>query len=110
MKEFVVKYWLQVLFSGVLALLSYMVKKVTNEFKREKDEQNLMKLSLQALLRDRLIQAYNYHKEKGYCSIHNRDNVINMYNQYHKLGANGVIDGLIDEVLALPTNNSNEVR
>ena len=104
MQEFIIKYWLQVLFSGVLALLSYMVKKITTEFRREKSEQNLMKLSLQALLRDRLIQAYNYHKDKGYCSIHNRDNITNMYNQYHKLGANGVIDGLVDELKAMPTS------
>lgn len=113
MKEFIIRYWLQVLFSGILGLLTYTVKKITSELKREKEEQRvafekekeeqvLMKLALQAILRDRLIQSYNHHKDKGFCAIHDRDNITNMYNQYHKLGANGVIDSLIDEILKLP--------
>ena len=73
------------------------------EFQNEKSEQKLLKEGMQAILRDRLIQAYNHYMEKGYMSIHNRENIINMYNKYHKLGENGVMDGLIDELTSLPT-------
>ena len=104
MREFIIKYWLQVLFSGMLTFLGYMVRKISDDFKREKNEQKLLKEAMQAMLRDRLIQVYNHYTEKGYMSIHNRDNVLNMYDKYHKLGENGVMNGLMDELKALPVS------
>lgn len=105
MKEFIIRYWIQVLFSGVLTALGIGMKKITQEFKREMLDQKSIKLGVQAILRDRLIQSYNYHSSSGFCAIHDRDNIINMYNQYHALGANGVIDSLISELLELPMQN-----
>lgn len=95
MTEFIIKYWLQVLFAAALGLLTKAVRK-------EMKDQKAIKLGVQAILRDRLIQSYNHHTEKGCCAIHDRENVLNMYNQYHNLGANGVIDGLVEEVMGLP--------
>ena len=105
MKEFIVRYWLQVLFSGALGLLGLGMKKITSELQREKKDQEAIKMGVQAILRDRLIQSYNFHMSLGYCEIHDRDNIINMYTQYHNLGANGVIDNLIDEISVLPITN-----
>lgn len=91
MVEFLLKYWLEVL----LGLFTASLVKVILGYKATR-------AGLQALLRDRLIQSYNYHTSKGCCAIHDRDNVLNMYEQYHHLGANGVVDGLMDELLKLP--------
>lgn len=92
MAEWVLKYWLEILF---VALLGYVTKVWRS--------QKALKTAMQALLRDRLIQAYNYHMDKGYCYIYERDTVNNMYQQYHILGANGVIDDLMEEFCELPT-------
>lgn len=109
MEEFVVKYWLQVLFSGVLSAVGFILTRLIKEFKKERHERELVNLGVQALLRDRLIQSYNFHIEKGYCPVHDRDNILNMYKQYHTLGANGVIDSLMDDLLELPVKISQEV-
>ena len=102
MYDFIVKYWLETLFSVVLGAITYVIKKIADNLKREMEDQKSIKLGVQAILRDRLIQSYNYHIEEGYCSIHDRDNISNMYEQYHCLGVNGVVDRLMDELLALP--------
>lgn len=59
-------------------------------------------LGVQALLRDRLIQSYNYHVDKGYAPIYAKENFENMWKQYHNLGVNGVMDGLHDNFMELP--------
>ena len=58
---------------------------------------------MQAMLRDRIIQAYNYYKDKGYCPIYAKESTKRMYDAYHDLGGNDVATGLKDELLAMPT-------
>ena len=102
MNEFILEYWLQVVFGVILAILSFGVRKIADSLKNEIADQKSIKLGIQAILRDRLIQSYNVHTALGYCEIHDRDNISNMYKQYHTLGANGVVDRLIIELLDLP--------
>ena len=60
-------------------------------------------LGVQALLRDRLLQAFNHYLARGWISAGERDNVDNMYTQYEKLGPNNVIHDIYDQVRALPS-------
>lgn len=57
---------------------------------------------VQALLRDRLVEGYKHFREIGYADEDDRDNLENVYVQYHNLGANGVMDDLRSKFLALP--------
>lgn len=102
MTEFILKYWLEFAFSIVLAAMSAILKKVSKELKHEMKEQKAIKAGVHALLRDQLIKSYNYFVSKGEMQIHDRDNIRNLYQQYHDLGANGVIDGLLEELMSLP--------
>ena len=61
-----------------------------------------VKKGVQALLRDRLIQGYKYYSEIGYADVNDRSNMENVYQQYHALGANGVMDDLRNKFLELP--------
>lgn len=61
---------------------------------------------VQALLRDRLIQGYKHYRAIGYADEDDRDNLENVYVQYHNLGANGVMDDLRNKFLALPVERS----
>ncbi len=63
-----------------------------------------IKRGVQALLRDRLTQGYKYHESIGYADIDDRNNLENVYIQYHNLGQNGVMDDLRKKFLALPTH------
>lgn len=60
-------------------------------------------LGVQALLRDRLLQAFNHYLAKGWIGAGDRDNIENMYTQYETLGPNNVISDIYDQVRALPS-------
>lgn len=57
---------------------------------------------MQALLRAQMISEYNKAKERGYAPIYAKQNFENMWDKYHNLGANGVMDSIHEAYLALP--------
>ena len=60
-------------------------------------------LGVQALLRDRLLQAFNHYLSRGWIGANERDNIDNMYTQYESLGENNVISDIYNQVRALPS-------
>lgn len=68
-----------------------------------------VKLGVQAMLRAQMISEYNKAKDKGYAPIYAKDNFQNMWDNYHNLGANGVMDAIKDEYLAMP-NRKEEIE
>lgn len=60
-------------------------------------------MGVQALLRDRIIQAYNHYADKGYCPIYGKENVRRMYEAYHALGGNDVATKLKEELMDMRT-------
>lgn len=101
--------WAMGLIGAVItAYIRKRIKRIETRQEIEIKKQIAIEAGMQALLRDRLIQSYNYHKAKGYCEIHNRDNITNMYKQYHNLGENGVMDRLMEELLDLPVRSENK--
>ena len=97
--------------SGVFALILQRVVKsrdaqqeqlrLQNE---EMERQNrAIMLGMQAILRDLLLQGYRHYLEKGYADYEDRENLENIFVQYHALGANGIMDDLRERFRALPT-------
>lgn len=86
------------------AIVAYLIGKVTGGFKR----MEALERGVQAILRDRLYQSYNHFVEKGYAPLYARENFENMYQQYHKLGKNGVMDDIRDKFFELPSDPQNE--
>ena len=58
---------------------------------------------VKALLRDRLIEGYTRYTEMGYAPIYARENFQSMYDEYHNLGGNGVMEDLYSKFMELPT-------
>ena len=76
----------------------------SEESSRRVEEQNAATmLGVQALLRDRLLQAFEHYLARGWISAGERDNVDNMYVQYEALGPNNVISDIYNQVRALPS-------
>ena len=59
-------------------------------------------LGVQALLRDRLLQAFKHFLTQGYAEYSDRENVKNMYDQYEALGPNSVMSDLYEKFTELP--------
>lgn len=74
--------------------------------KKQNDQYNALKMGLQAMLRGQMINDYNHWSEKGYAPIYARENFENLWQQYHSLGANGVMDDIHDKFHKLPTKLS----
>lgn len=78
---------------------------VLNKYRKKKSTDDDIRLGVQALLRNELLrQGKVFTEDLGYCSLPDKENYDNMYNRYHNLGKNGVMDSLHERVMALPTS------
>lgn len=102
MQELIIKNAIGLIFSGISLILGAKLNSLGKKMKQAHTEQDALKLGIQALLRDRIIQAYNHYSEKGFIPIYALENVEEMYTQYHNLGGNGVITELVDKIHKLP--------
>ena len=79
-----------------------------DDLKELQESDQLQKESMQSILRDRLYELYNICSRKGFASLDERENFENMYQKYHSLGVNGVMDDIHKKFLHLPTEEYNE--
>ncbi|WPB33890.1 hypothetical protein [[Clostridium] scindens] len=98
MLEFIVKYWLEFFFSGVLALLGAGYRKFNLKLK----EQGKMKEGILAILHDRLYQVCRFYIHQGWIDVESMKNVEYLYDSYHDLGGNGTGTELYNRVNSLP--------
>ena len=99
MKAFILQYWVGAAFGVVTAALSAGV----HFLRRQRGQQAALHQGLKALLRDRLVQGYHFHMERGFCSVFERDGMTALYEAYHALGGNGTVDDLWRKLQGLPT-------
>ena len=59
----------------------------------------------QALLRDRLLQGYHFFKRRGVVSYGEARNFENMYEAYHALGKNGIMDVVFEQFKKIPVKD-----
>lgn len=113
MKEFILQYWLQVLFGVIVSVLSVSVKHLFTKMKKERTEreekskaesaeQSLLKEGVLALLHDRIYLACQYHIQNKGISVQDLDNLEYLYKGYRGLGGNGTGEVLYKRCKALP--------
>lgn len=71
------------------------------ELKEIKDSVAVLKLATQASLRNELRKKYKQCKKQGYATFDDRDDFDAIYNQYHALGANGVMTDCYNKFMSL---------
>lgn len=97
---FIVEYWVEALFGGVIACLGV----VCGRLSRRANEQEAIREGIQALSRVMIVQQYNHYMEKGCCPIYALENVESLYGAYHALGGNGTVTTLVENLRGLPTD------
>ena len=75
--------------------------KIVTDIQKSNHAQNI---GLQAVLKDLLKIRYLEWIHKGYAPMDARDDLERMYQAYHNLGANGIMDGLRKNFIALPVD------
>lgn len=110
MVDWLIKYWLQVLFTGVVGALTLTVKFILKKIKAEHSEQEYLKNGVLALLRNGIIRNYNDYMDREYIPIYALESVGTMYEAYHDLGGNGTITKLYQELKSLPSSPPNKKK
>lgn len=91
-----------------LGLISVLGAVIVTTVKITFSQIKSVKFGVQALLRAQMIHDYNKWTERGYAPIYARQNFENCWEQYHSLGANGVMDDIHRKFLKLPTELKGE--
>lgn len=88
---------------GVPTIIGGAIAYARTQAKKNIEQINAVKRGVQALLRAQMISDYNKWMDKGYAPIYARQNFENCWQNYHDLGANGVMDDIHIRFLQLPT-------
>ncbi|MGE4549629.1 MAG: hypothetical protein AB7C89_08790 [Intestinibacillus sp.] len=92
--DLTINYWVQALF-GVMAIgIGTLFRWLIGRFKDNDRRQDAMEKGIQALLRDRIVQAYYHYAERGWITLHGLEAIDKMYTEYHNLGGNGTVTKL----------------
>ena len=77
--------------------IGYLFKK----YKAGEERQKAVEMGVQALLRDRIVQAYYHYTERDWITLHGLEAVNAMYKEYHALGGNGTVTTLVETIREL---------
>ena len=106
MVEWIAKYWLEVLFSGLLTGLGFVVRLLWSRQREEARKNQAIEQGIQALLRDRIVTAHYHYADRGWITLHGLEAAEKMYTEYHNLGGNGTVTKLVEDLRELPVKDS----
>lgn len=89
--------------SLIVALVMWLFNRASKTFKEIKGYIENQNLALQALLRRELRVGYKFYVKQGWISVEEKEDYHNLYERYHNLGKNGVMDKNHEIVMNLPT-------
>ena len=101
--EIIINYWLELLLTILSSSIIYVIKEYIG-----------LKNGLKALLRNEIVRIYETYSKMGYCPSYMKENVNEIYNNYHKLNGNGMATSMLNEINKLPvepkiTSESNKL-
>ena len=89
----------------IILILTSVWGYVEIKYKKNRKTEEGIKEGVQALLKDRITQSYDFYIKLGTCSVYAKENIQDLYTQYEKLGGNGVIKKLVSELYSLPSDS-----
>lgn len=110
-----------------VAIVGYLMKQIQKRLEAAEEKERKLQADLagererieemrrannkgtQALLRDRLLQGFHFYRKRGMVTYGEASSYKNMYEAYHALGKNGVMDGIYEEFLKIPVRPDAEV-
>ena len=102
MLEFIIKYWLETIFTAILALIGWSYRKLNKKHKEQDKKNKAIENGVQALLRNELIKNYREYKVKGEITLLDKENMEHMFKEYFNLGGNGMMTDVHREFLEIP--------
>lgn len=93
MTDFIFKYWLQIGFSLLITIFSYLYSMVKKWIVR----QSVLEDATRAYLKHKIIETYHHSMEKGSISIEEFECVVDLFKSYKSLGGNGTCERIYND-------------
>lgn len=90
----------------ILAEIHCVEEGCSKKFAEQDEHFNAIRIGLQASLKNDLKIRYDNWIKKGYAPMDAKDDLERMYQAYHNLGANGVMDAHREKFLSLPDSKN----
>lgn len=97
MIQFILKYWIEFLFSSLIAGFIYVFKQYIG-----------LKNGMIALLKSEIVRIYEIYTKSKYCPSYMKENLNDMYINYKRLGGNGMVTTMVSEIFKLPNELKKE--
>lgn len=115
MVEFLSTHLIETLWTVLIGAVTWIVKNIAKDIQREKAEQDAIREAVQSLNHDRIYSIFEHsfrrYKETGKgMSLEERRNLQYLFEGYEKLGGNGTGKDLYKRCMALPVEESEELR
>lgn len=98
MIDFILHYWLEILFGIITSTMAYFIKKLNNKLK----EQESLKVGVRAILRNELKNYHSEYTKRESITTEELDNFQTLYHAYVGLGGNGTGKKYYETILTLP--------
>lgn len=102
MVDWIVKYWIEVVFGLIVAGLGIAYKRLAVKIKDTKAKDDAIAEGVKYLLMLQLREKGEQYLRDGYCSTEQKHEYEKAYSAYHALGGNDTITALKESVLKLP--------
>lgn len=99
MLDFIIKYWVQILFSLLYGTLVLWFKKIWKGIK----DLTQMKKILRIIAKREIESRYSRYMGEKYCPLCARDDFAELYSSYESLGWNSISKDLNEKIMDLPT-------
>lgn len=91
MLDFIIKYWIEIFLTSVTTGTVYIIKQYFG-----------LRNGMKSLLRNEIIRIYEKYSILGFCPSYMKENINEMYTNYHKLKGNGMVTSMVNEIFKLP--------
>lgn len=94
MISFIINYWIEILFSLIVTVLSHLYRKISKYIKRIKTLEKESCLNLKI----HIIQKYEAIKKREYITMDEKEEIIELYDLYKNLECSSIVDEIMKEI------------
>ena len=104
MINFIITYWLEVIFGIILSLITILWQNIKTYHKKMES----IKSGVKILLKNEITNYYDEAILKNSIRLFEKEMLIELYKQYKNLEGNGLIENLIEKIDTIPLKNGGD--
>lgn len=104
MINFIITYWLEVIFGIILSLITVLWQNIKTYHKKMES----IKSGVKILLKNEIKNYYDEAILKNSITLFEKEMLIELYKQYKNLEGNGLIENLIEKIDTIPLKNGGD--